>query len=330
MIEERGQSFRAKFMVQGQNYVASFAKREEAEDWETETRRRIKRGLPVEQPIAMIGGNGTGTAGNVVNSVIKDYWEPMRGGAGQIANAKYFLKWVGPATTITEAFSEDTQREFRQHLLDEREIAPTTLNRYMSMVRTVCKQAKIKLDFELPHDALAENTNGRTRFFSKAEFETIVAWMDRNGFHRYRDFFIFLCHTGARPWSEGVDVKWPFVFNGKVTFQYTKNSKPRTVPLSPRALVAVDNQRELGLAGPWTGLNCRTMVDFWKVVKANIPGLDDTVMYTCRHTCASWQAQDGVPLYNIGQWLGHTNPMTTQRYAKLSPDHLQANMVAFQ
>jgi integrase len=316
-------------MVKGASYVASFSTRDEAEDWETESRRRIKRGLEVEQPTAMVGGNDVGTVGNTVRRVITNYWEPMRGGKGQIANANYFLKWAGPATSVKDAFSEDNLREFRQHLLDEREVAPTTVNRYMSMLRTVCKQAKIKLDFDLPHDAAAEGSNGRTRFFSKAEFETIVTWMDRNGFHRQRDFFIFLCHTGARPWSEGETLKWSNVHDGKVTFQFTKTGKPRTIPLSPRALVAVNNQRELGQNGPWTGLRCRTMVDFWKVVKAAIPGLDDTVMYTCRHSCASWQAQEGVPLYHIGQFLGHTNPMTTQRYAKLAPDHLQANMVAF-
>jgi integrase len=317
-------------MVQGQSYVASFETRDAAEDWETDQRRRIKRGLTVEKPVAMIGGGDVGTVGNTVKRVIKDYWEPMRGGKGQIANANYFLKWVGPATPTKDAFSEETLTEFRFHLIDDREIAPTTQNRYMSMLRTVADKAKIKLDFTLPHDAAAEGRNGRTRFFTKAEFETIVDWMTKNGFHRQRDFFIFLCHTGARPWSEGETLKWANVNDGRVSFLLTKTGKPRTVPLSPRALEAVNNQRALGQNGPWTGLRCRTMVDFWKVVKAALPGLDDTVMYTCRHTCASWQAQEGVPLYHIGQFLGHTNPLTTQRYAKLAPDHLQANMVAFQ
>jgi integrase len=330
LIEERGQSYRAKFMVSGQKFMASFAKREDAEDWETETRRRIKRGLPVEQPVAMIGGGDVGTVGNTVKRVIKDYWEPSRGGEGQIANANYFLKWVGPATSNTEAFSEKTQADFRQHLIDERGVAPTTVNRYMSMIRTVCDKSKIKLDFDLPHDSRAERENGRDRFFTKAEFEAIVTWMTENGFHRQRDFFIFLTHSGARPWTEGEPLKWADVRDGQVTFRRTKTGRPRTIPLSPRALEAVNNQRELGQNGPWTGLRCRTMVDFWKVVKANIPGLDDTVMYTCRHTCASWQAQDGISLYHIGQWMGHTNPLTTQRYAKLAPEHLQANMVSFQ
>lgn len=44
------------------------------------------------------------------------------------------------------------------------------------------------------------------------------------------------------------------------------------------------------------------------------------VFHTLRHTFCSWLAMRGVPLYTIGQLVGHTTPEMTQRYAKLSPD----------
>jgi integrase len=71
------------------------------------------------------------------------------------------------------------------------------------------------------------------------------------------------------------------------------------------------------------------MVDFWKRVKANVPGLDDTVIYTFRHTCASWQVQDEVPLFHVQIWMGHKTPTMTQRYAKLRPGHMSVNLSAF-
>jgi integrase len=316
-------------MVAGVLYRSTFTTVEAAEDWETETRRRIKRGLPVEQPLAKVGGGDTGTIGNIVRTTIANYWEPMRGGKGQIANARYFLKWVGPATSVAEAFSKKTITDFTKHLRTERRVAPTTQNRYMSMVRTLAAQNDIKLDHQPTHDKIAEMRNGRDRYFTKDEFETIVTWMDENGFHRERDFFIFLVHTGARPWSEAVPLKWAQVKNGKVTFNFTKNGRPRTLPLSTRSLQAVENQRERGGAGPWEGFKCRTWVDFWRRVKAAVPGLDDTIAYTARHTCASWQVQDGVPLYHVQAWMGHTSPTMTQRYAKLRSDHMSENLVAF-
>ena len=41
-----------------------------------------------------------------------------------------------------------------------------------------------------------------------------------------------------------------------------------------------------------------------------------------RHTCASWLAQAGVPLHTIGEFLGHSSPAVTKRYAHLLPSHL--------
>lgn len=48
--------------------------------------------------------------------------------------------------------------------------------------------------------------------------------------------------------------------------------------------------------------------------------LNKVVFHSLRHTYCSWLAIDGVPLYTIGQLVGHSNPEMTQRYAKLSPD----------
>jgi site-specific recombinase XerD len=39
-----------------------------------------------------------------------------------------------------------------------------------------------------------------------------------------------------------------------------------------------------------------------------------------RHTAASWLVQEGVPLYEVQQFLGHEDMQTTQRYAHLQPD----------
>lgn len=57
-------------------------------------------------------------------------------------------------------------------------------------------------------------------------------------------------------------------------------------------------------------------------------GITDTinkvVFHTLRHTYCSWLAIQGVPLYTIGQLVGHSKPEMTQRYAKLSPDSKRA------
>ena len=44
------------------------------------------------------------------------------------------------------------------------------------------------------------------------------------------------------------------------------------------------------------------------------------VFHTLRHTFCSWLASKNVPLYTIGTPVGHKNTLSTQLYAKLSPD----------
>lgn len=44
------------------------------------------------------------------------------------------------------------------------------------------------------------------------------------------------------------------------------------------------------------------------------------VFHTLRHTFCSWLASKNVPLYTIGTLVGHKNTLSTQLYAKLSPD----------
>ncbi|MFD2839366.1 tyrosine-type recombinase/integrase [Populibacterium corticicola] len=42
--------------------------------------------------------------------------------------------------------------------------------------------------------------------------------------------------------------------------------------------------------------------------------------HVCRHTCASWLVQAGVPLYEVKRQLRHASIQTTERYAHLSPE----------
>lgn len=69
--------------------------------------------------------------------------------------------------------------------------------------------------------------------------------------------------------------------------------------------------------GHLDGGNWRTHV-WWPAVKrANVPSYSP---HACRHTCASWLVQAGVPLYDVQRILGHASISTTQIYSHLAPD----------
>ena len=60
-------------------------------------------------------------------------------------------------------------------------------------------------------------------------------------------------------------------------------------------------------------------------------GLKGVTPHVMRHTAAVWMAEAGVPMDEIAQYLGHTDPRMTYRvYAKFSPNHLRRAAAALE
>ncbi|MEJ0012429.1 MAG: site-specific integrase [Bauldia sp.] len=52
--------------------------------------------------------------------------------------------------------------------------------------------------------------------------------------------------------------------------------------------------------------------------------LADVTPHVFRHTAAVWMAENGVPMAEIAQYLGHSDSRVTERvYARFSPDYLR-------
>ena len=57
---------------------------------------------------------------------------------------------------------------------------------------------------------------------------------------------------------------------------------------------------------------------------ADAAGVPWCTPHVLRHTAAVWMAEDGVPMAEIAQYLGHTDSRITERvYARFSPTHLR-------
>ena len=61
----------------------------------------------------------------------------------------------------------------------------------------------------------------------------------------------------------------------------------------------------------------------WRRIRA-AAGLDDVRLHDLRHTYAAVAARGGLSLPMIGALLGHSEPQTTQRYAHLVGNPVQA------
>ncbi|MER9618321.1 hypothetical protein [Mesorhizobium sp. M0207] len=70
------------------------------------------------------------------------------------------------------------------------------------------------------------------------------------------------------------------------------------------------------------------VIEVWRSIREHIPGLSDTVVYTTRHTCCSWQIIRGIDIRRVQIWTGQKSIQTTLNYAHLAPNHLLDNLTA--
>ncbi|MEC8898511.1 MAG: tyrosine-type recombinase/integrase, partial [Pseudomonadota bacterium] len=118
--------------------------------------------------------------------------------------------------------------------------------------------------------------------------------------------------TGAR-WSEAEGVTRSNFTPYRVTYNYTKSGKSRSVPLSEKLY------KELIEEVPFVSCSAA----FRKAIeRAKIDLPRGQLTHVCRHTFASHFVMKGGDILTLQKILGHSDIKLTMRYAHLSPDHL--------
>jgi integrase len=134
--------------------------------------------------------------------------------------------------------------------------------------------------------------------------------------------------TGARK-GEILGLRWAWVdaSTGRASLPDSKTGE-KAIILNPaaRAVLAAlpradDNPHVIQGGKPGAGLV--NLKDPWLAVR-EAAGLDGVRIHDLRHSFASVGAAGGASLPVIGALLGHTQAQTTQRYAHLADDPLQA------
>lgn len=134
--------------------------------------------------------------------------------------------------------------------------------------------------------------------------------------------------TGARK-SEILGLQWDWIdFEaGRANLPDSKTGE-KTITLGPAALQLLNTLPHVDgnphvIVGGKAGAALVNLKDPWAMIRKTA-GLDDVRIHDLRHSFASVGAASGMSLPVIGALLGHTQAATTQRYAHLSDDPLQA------
>ena len=200
--------------------------------------------------------------------------------------------------------------------MEQRGSKEATINRFLALISKALVEAtkldKLERKPSLPY---RKEPKGKLRWITKDEEKALLDKTDElwpvAEVRRIRALIVVLIDTGARL-SEVL--KAPRDQQGRIVFTDTKNGESRSVPLTRRAQAALPSVPE------WTP--GKSTARFNRVSKAC--GLHpDVTLHTLRHTCASRLVQGGMDLYRVKEWLGHSSITVTQRYAHLSPKHLE-------
>ena len=204
-----------------------------------------------------------------------------------------------------------------------------TINRKLAALSKALKYAKHEGAYsrELPRFTRQREPKGRIRYLEWDEEKRLSTELAKFN-PRYPDFVAFMCDTGVRC-SNGVDLLWKDVKlpvgngRGQITLWETKQGEPQTVPLTARAVEALQRQDKKA-TGPWKWLNPWTLRKHIKEA-AIAAGLgDEIVIHTFRHTCASRLVMKGVDIRRVQKFMGHKTITMTLRYAHLAPKELES------
>lgn len=207
-------------------------------------------------------------------------------------------------------------------------LSNSTINHRLSMLSVMLEVCQLP-----PHTVkhLSTKQSRRERRITDTEIKAMKAWLIANSQrHRGAESMCQLItmglETGARL-SELLDLKWSDVGEGSVTFRETKNSRDRTVPLTPDAALVLE-ARSGFKERPFPDLDQFRAVDLWALARNGIGLSEDFnfVFHGLRHECISRLSDEGGNASVIQAIAGHESITTTQRYAHASFGAMQKAM----
>lgn len=218
---------------------------------------------------------------------------------------------------------------------EAKEIRTETIRRELSILNAALnflrRDRKLNYQFYIP---LPQKPPGKDRWLKKEE---AVLLMEHCTTPHLLLFVALALYTGQRSGAI-LDLRWPQVDLEAGIIDFNPPGRVRTN--KKRSVIKISQELNVILAAAkerHDSITTHDAVIYFrgdgvKDIKrgfnkaATDAGLKDVTPHTLRHTCGTWLAQAGVPLWEISGILGHSAQRTTELYCKHCPDYL-ANAV---
>jgi len=241
---------------------------------------------------------------------------------------RYILKKMGSLRVrdVTHAHVQKLHNTMRE--------TPYQANRTLALLS---KMFELSMRWEMRADNPARGIEKfaeekRDRWLSGAELKRLLSALSDHPNQIAADAIRLQLLTGARI-GEVLKAQWTdFDLDRGVWIKpshHTKQKRREHLPLSTAACALVAKmQASRADLGPWLipgrspDQPYKDLKAFWRSV-TKAASLENYRIHDNRHTHASHLVSSGLSLPIVGRLLGHTNPLTTQRYAHLADDPLR-------
>lgn len=263
--------------------------------------------------------------GETVADYIGQYLaEKLEKGAGSIRAMQYAWKALSP--TFASLRPDQITRKLCQDYTKKRRregVADGTIIKELGVLKAGLgwsKKASVAV-FEMP-----EAPPPRDRHITLDEFNRLLAACE---LPHMRLFCLLGWYTAARA-SAILELTWDRVDFQKGQIRLSKGQgrqKGRaTVPIADRlrtTLLDAYEARTGDYVVEWAGQPVKSVARAFRAA-CERADLEDVSPHVLRHSAAVRMVENGVPLLEIAQYLGHTDPRVTFRvYSRYSPGHLK-------
>ena len=197
---------------------------------------------------------------------------------------------------------------------------------YLSVALRMAR--KRKLITEVPEIQRPPQPRPRDRWLSRDEVDRLIKAAEAP---HAKLFIVLAVATAGRP-SHLLQLDWPRVdmLGRSINLDdpgRDKTAKGRAhVPMTDDAFTHLTVARKVALTDYVIEYNGKPLKSIKKAIQAAArrARIKDVSPYVLRHTAGVWMAQAGVPMPEIAQYMGHTNPAVTFKvYARYHPDYLR-------
>lgn len=205
--------------------------------------------------------------------------------------------------------------------------AAGTVNRYLSAMRSAWNWGRaaglVPQEQAWPSRLMLTEPKGRVRYLSDDELTALKKAAAENS-PTMNAAILISVGCGVRQ-SELRRLRWADVDLDKQRLRVllTKNDESRSVYLPASAVEALKVLKRAPIVGQTviadeTGQPVeKEWIEYrWRLIR-DAAGLADFRWHDMRHSCASFLAQEGATLLEIGSVLGHRSPSVTARYSHL-------------